>query len=489
MTNDMQMIGNYGCYADDNNVITFQAGGVGSNYHFDVDPEFNTAIPGSALSWLNVSGFNIAARGANNMQVEEITSDFKKNRLLPRLIDKQVKMLYGRGPAVYTQQIKDGKEKRVWVEQKQISSWLESWPDKGMETDYKSFSKAIIKNFYFFRDYFVKWRLNLGSMVGLPTQVVGLEIMENKHCRLATTRKDVAGDIIGYNDLKYVAVGKWGYGLTNYKFYPRFTVSDLNKIKYAGISHHREKSVGEYYGENETHVGTRGYIRGSNQTAGYINSFLKNSLAAKIHIIIPNAWINSRRQQITSLCQENKKRAAEHRELLKYNGIEIGTEFKESTLLEYMRLELRKISTYLSGEDNQGKAYASISFKNSSGEEERWKIETVDLKYKEYITALIDYDKRADEAMLSAVGLDSSISSVSKDGVISKSGADVFYNYLIYLLSLTPDDETCSEPFNMAVKINFPALYEQGFRIGYYRETPSRQEEITVDNRLQNQQS
>ncbi|MDR2917626.1 MAG: hypothetical protein LBV74_22775 [Tannerella sp.] len=489
MTNDMQTVGNFGCYVDDNNVISFQVGGARNSFNFDIDPEFNNTISAGILPWLNISGFNVASRGANNLQVETITSDFNNNRLLPRLINKQVNMLYGLGPAVYKQDIVDGKKKKVWFEQPQIMSWLESWPDKGMEMDYKSFSKAIIKNFYYFRDFFVKWRMNMGSVIGLPVQVVGLEIMENKHCRLATTRKDVANDIIGYNDLKFVAVGKWGYGISNYKFYPRFTLGDLEKIKYAGVSHHREKSVGEFYGVNETHVGTQSYIRGSNQTAGYINSFLKNSLAAKIHIIIPDAWIKSKRLQITSLCQENKKRESESKELLKYNGIEIGSEFKESTLLAYIRLELRKISSYLTGEANQGKAYSSISFKNSNGEEERWKIETVDLKYKEYITSLIEYDKRADEAMLSAVGLDSSISSVSKDGVISKSGADVFYNYLIYLMSLTPDDETCSEPFNMAIKINFPTLYAQGFRIGFYRETPSRQEDTSVDNRLQNQQS
>jgi hypothetical protein len=299
--------------------------------------EFNRTLSASApLTWLNVSGFNIAARGSGNLQAEEITSDFKKNRLLPRLISKQVNMLYGLGPAVYTQAIVSGKEQKVWVEQPQIMSRLESWTDKGMENDYKSFAKAAIKNFYFFRDFFVKWRMNTGSIAGLPSGVAGLEMMEDKNCRLATARKDVANDITGYNDLKFVAVGKWGYGITNYKFYPRFTLSDSDKIRYAGISHHREKSVGEYYGENETHAGTRGYIRGSNQT--------------------------------------------------------------------------------------------------------------------------------------------------------SKSGADVFYNYLIYLMSLTPDDETCSEPFNMAVRINFPELYAQGFRIGFYRETPSRQEEVPVNNRLQNQQ-
>ena len=117
------------------------------------------------------------------------------------------------------------------------------------------------------------------------------------------------------------------------------------------------------------------------------------------------------------------------------------------------------------------------------------KFEVLDLKYKEYIDALITYDKRADEVLLSSVGLDSSISSVSKDGVISKSGADVYYNYLIYLMSLTPDDEICSEPFNMAIRINFPELYKQGYRFGFYRETPSRQEEVTPNERLNKQQS
>lgn len=90
--------------------------------------------------------------------------------------------------------------------------------------------------------------------------------------------------------------------------------------------------------------------------------------------------------------------------------------------------------------------------------------------------------------MLSSVGLDSSISSVSKDGVISKSGSDAYYNYLIYLLQLAPEDEIVCEPFNQAIRINFPELYEQGYRIGFYREIPSRQEDVSPSNRLNNQQ-
>jgi len=154
-----------------------------------------------------------------------------------------------------------------------------------------------------------------------------------------------------------------------------------------------------------------------------------------------------------------------------------------------MRLELRKIGDYLSGAENQGKAYSSISFMDASGHEQQWKIETIDLKYKEYIDSLIAYDKRTEEALLSSVGLDASISAVSKDGVISKSGSDSYYNYLIYIMSLTPEDEICAEPFNIALKLNFPHLYKQGYRIGFYREVPQRQEDISSKDRLNNQQA
>ena len=154
-----------------------------------------------------------------------------------------------------------------------------------------------------------------------------------------------------------------------------------------------------------------------------------------------------------------------------------------------MRLELRKIGNYLSGADNQGKAYSSISFTDSSGNEQQWKIETIDLKYKEYIEALISYDKRAEEALLSSVGLDASISAVGKDGVISKSGSDAYYNYLIYIMSLTPEDEICAEPFNLTLRLNFPHLWKQGYRIGFYREVPQRQEDISPKDRLNKQQA
>lgn len=489
MNDRIELYGNAGNYIADGNVLSFQIG--------EGQQLFNTAgmlMPQENRSylhehqWLSVNGYQVCMRGVNNNLCDEVTTEIKQNRLLPRLYSKEIKMLYGNGPCAYMQTVEGGKMKREYTALPAWDEWLNSWQERGMETSAQEFAKTNIKNFYYFGDFFCKFRFARGKRLGMMP-VAGIEPLENKHCRLATTRQDIAYEQISYSDFHHIAVGRWSYGLGNYKIYPKFALSEVDNYLYAAVSHHREKSVDEFYGVNETHQGARPYILGSNSTATYINSFLRNSLAAKIHIVIPNAWVVSKRSQLTKLCEENKLRKSKDKDLVKYNGIEIGTEYRESLLVEYMRLELRKIGDYLSGAENQGKAYSSISFMDASGHEQQWKIETIDLKYKEYIDSLIAYDKRTEEALLSSVGLDASISAVSKDGVISKSGSDSYYNYLIYIMSLTPEDEICAEPFNIALKLNFPELYKQGYRIGFYREVPQRQEDISPKDRLNNQQA
>lgn len=489
MNDRIELYGNAGNYIADGNVLSFQIG--------EGQQLFNTAgmlIPQENRSylhehqWLSVNGYQVCMRGVNNNLCDEVTTEIKQNRLLPRLYSKEIKMLYGNGPCAYMQTVEGGKMKREYTALPAWDEWLNTWQERGMETTAQEFAKTNIKNFYYFGDFFCKFRFARGKRLGMMP-VAGMESVENKHCRLATTRQDIAYEQISYSDFHHIAVGRWSYGLGNYKIYPKFALSEVDNYLYAAVSHHREKSVDEFYGVNETHQGARPYILGSNSTATYINSFLRNSLAAKIHIVIPNAWVVSKRSQLTKLCEENKLRKSKDKDLVKYNGIEIGTEYRESLLVEYMRLELRKIGDYLSGAENQGKAYSSISFMDASGHEQQWKIETIDLKYKEYIDSLIAYDKRTEEALLSSVGLDASISAVSKDGVISKSGSDSYYNYLIYIMSLTPEDEICAEPFNIALKLNFPELYKQGYRIGFYREVPQRQEDISPKDRLNNQQA
>ena len=113
-------------------------------------------------------------------------------------------------------------------------------------------------------------------------------------------------------------------------------------------------------------------------------------------------------------------------ELLKYNGIDIGTDFKESCMVRYVRDEVRKFSSYQSGADIQGIGFSSISFMDAQGHEQSWKVETIVLNYKDKNESLFSYVKRTEQALLSSVVLDAAISAVDKDGVISKCGSDTY---------------------------------------------------------------
>lgn len=487
---DSYMYGNLGAYVDENNIISFQ---MGSNPSGVLDEGFDNAsnlLTTNQQIWLSANGYQVAARGINNLLVEEIERDIEANRLLPRLYNKQMTILYGEGPMLYKKSIVNNQVIKEWQENQKVQSQLNSWMLNGMEQNNSDFCKTNIKNYYYFRDYFVKARMSLGNSIG-KQPIAGLEALENKDCRLATSRIDAATNLISYRDLRYVTVGRWLHGGSQFAVYPRFDIRDVSRYNFAAVSHHREKSVGDYYGNNETHQGTNAYIRGANKSANYINSFLKNSLAAKVHVIIPDSYVESRRMQIRNLCQENKSRESKNQAALLFNGIDVGTEYKESTLIRFINNELKKLSGYLSGEENQGKAFASYSYRVGQGkEEDRWKIETIDLKYKEYIESLITYDRRADEVITTSVGFDASVSGISKEGIISKSGSDLYYNYLIYLLSLTHDDEKCCEPLNeILLQCNFPELYNQGYRFGFFRQVPQRQENVEPANRLNQKQA
>lgn len=480
----IQQVGSRGVYLDNGNFFSFEINGVNVSSHQEEQPDRVNSISRGIL--LGFEGFSIYSRGLDNLAVERQEKDIKANRLLPGLIRKQCAFLYGKGPRVYIQRGSD-ESTREWVDEPIIYNWLESWQDNGMEFDYKHFAKSIIKNFYFFRDFFVRWRFSLDSTVAGVPRVAGLEALDNSSCRLATPLRPMPGIKLEYSDFDSVAYGDFTFGAMNaMKQYPLWRISDVGTYREAAVSHHREPAPGEFYGMNEMYEGIARHLQISNDIPEYIDSFLNNSLAAKVHVIIPDAWVSAKREMIARLCEENEQRQSEGKDLFTLDGIELGTTFSESYVVQYVQNELRKVASYLSGKNNQGKAYASTSFMDGA-QEQRWRIESVDLRYKEYLEGLTSVDKRVDEVLLSSTGMDSSITAVAKPGMISKSGSDTLYNYILYVLTLTGDDEICSEPFNRAIKINFPELYRQGYRIGYYRQLPEKQEETTPEDRIQNQ--
>jgi len=493
----VQNYGNLGVYVGEQNVISFQLGD-GTPWHerksgtSDDEDWGTTPLIGDSPLMLQMNGYRILARGTDNRLPNEIEQMIHTNRILPGLLDKQINILNGKGLMPYIPKFEKKKLVREWQECNELTDWLDSWVDNGMDS-HQQFAESLIRRYYFFEDFFVKWRFNRSRRIG-SKPVAGMELIDNKRARLATRRQvDPLHEDLEYRDFKSVFVGNWNAGVDyRFKRYDMLNMKNPYSHKVA-VSHHRNEAVGHHYGLNKFFEGTKPWLKGTNKTPLYINSYLENSFGSNVHVIIPAAWLDLKRDMLERLCEDNEKLQEAGEPLVnirdKVTGetITLGTEYKEQYLIQYTNMEVKKLSKYLSGTKNQGKIFVSNSFQNGEKEEVRWKIEVIDLKYKEYINSLISYDKRADEVLTTSKGIDSSISSISKDGIISKSGSDLYYNYLIYLHNLSIPERICSEPFNMAIRINFPHLYKQGFRLGFYNDAPQRLEDTPPEDRLQSQ--
>jgi hypothetical protein len=502
MSSDYKNLGKVGYIKDGTDVYTFQIGSAAlpTDPSLVIDPNNNMPM-GPIL--LHVDNHSVLIKGPLNNNDDVIEGLFEQNRLIPELIEKQVRIIYGKGPHVYKAVFEKNKKVRQWETNAIIESWLDSFEDYGLDK-YQDTAKKLCRRFYYFEEFYTKMIMRATRLFDatqrvafkLDVPIVGFELVENKRCRLASSKNiDVFGDDLEEKDFQFVFVGNWTYGMRRaFKKYRKLNRNNLlnNAV---GITHHKNDAVGKIYGINKFFEGIKDWILGSNLTPKNINSFIRNSIAAKIHIVVPNEWCDLKRDMLTKYCDINKKRHTddETAELIKIKLIdgsymELGTEFHEGLFAKYFKNEVEKCVRFLSGAENQGKAHATISFKDESGNDTQWKFEPIDLKYKEYVTSLIDYDKRADDVLIASKGLPANISNIDKDGVISKSGADLYYNYLIYLHTLTLAEEIIMQPFNLALKINFPELYAQGYRIGFYNDIPQKQEDTAPANRLNKQE-
>ena len=67
----------------------------------------------------------------HNLYPQQVFSVTSENKLLPEVIQKQVKLLFGKGPRLYREEIggegKKQRRARIPVQNPEIDGWLESW--------------------------------------------------------------------------------------------------------------------------------------------------------------------------------------------------------------------------------------------------------------------------------------------------------------------------------------------------------------------------
>lgn len=490
----------FGTFSGHGYALTYQIGDAVPEASLSGDGRGSVANGQAALSARRMGGYFYWPAGANNDDPDVCAALIKGNRLLPSLIEKQVAILYGTGPMLFREETgDDGTVSRVYLQDPEIQSWLESWRRNGLPDSYREYLIKCIRSYYYSEGIFSQWYLTKGVMarVAGTLPVAGLKHVSELKARLATATDISLRTDVEQSDFNFVLVGNWARttSTSNFKVYPKF--NPVKPLAFNGaISYSRNADYdSDIYASNVFFNGVREWIVGCNATPSYINSFLENALSARHHIIIPNAWYNAKKDALEDLCQMNAEKKADgcrDDELvtIKVGGktLEIGTEYSEALLDRYVNLELENLTSFLAGRGkNQGKTYATRSFMNENGDIEQWKIEEIPQKYKEYIEALISVDKRADMVLLSAKGIDPSISNITSDGTISKSGSDAYYNYIIYLTQQAiPDSVVCSD-LNEAIALNFPEKYAQGIRIGFHRPNVQRQEDVSPADRMANQ--
>lgn len=430
----------------------------------------------------------------HNLYPQEVYATINEHKLIPQLLQKQVSFLLGKGIRLFQEQIlgdtaKPETRKRVrvpWFDS-QIENWVNSWEDKGYQS-VMEYTKKLAYDYYLVKTCASKYNFNKGRRIGQPASIDALSYIGADSARPATTGNFVVNRI-KMEDCNYIIVGDWlNISTQDYEVYPKF--DPRNPFKYpVAIAFNSEISFSNLvYAYNDWFKGVQEYIKASNLAPKYKNSYLKNALNNHVHCIIPGTWVIQQKTILENICNANIQGDEAVPLTVEYKGVKLVDDkgmpyrFFESMVDDLINNELKKITSCMTGEGkNQGKLYATVKWG-----EDGWKFEDFPGDFKEFFDTITSNDKRSDQVVLASLGIPGAITGVDKEGVISLAGADVYYNYLLYVSTLTFDEYFVLKELNRAMHINFPYAKQLGLKFGFWIDIPAKQQETTPSDRLGN---
>lgn len=424
----------------------------------------------------------------HNLYPQEIYAAVSENKLLPEVIRKQRKFLFGKGPRLHREIIKgegeDAKRARIPWEDQAIWRWLESWEDRGYP-HYWEYLNCLSNDYYHVETCNSQYNFNTSRRINGRLPIDALTYVGSDEARLAAKGPKQLNKRIKDSDCKYVITGDWmNISASDYEVFHRFEPG--NPLKYnTAIAFNYDKTFTKWvYAYNSWYKGLKEYLRASELSPKYLNSYLKNALNAHIHVQIPGTWYEAQKGILQQICSDNLINMDAPIQK-SYRGVELINEqgqpvpFYEGMMDQLISCELRRITALMSGEGkNQGKLYATTKWG-----EEGWVFEEFPGKFKDFFDTVIKYDERADKVIVAGKGVPSSISNVDGAGIISKSGSESWYNYLLYVMTLTLDEYFILKELNRAIHINFPYAKEQGIKLGFWIDIPSKLSDTTVSER------
>lgn len=404
-----------------------------------------------------MAGARLVPYGANNDLPVQIRKIMDKNNLAPGILEREMGLLYGQGPALYKLTYTDGYMMREYLEDPDIQAWLDSW-------DYRRFIDMAMVEFKYLKGVFVKHIRNRGPRIGEGGKIKRLQVVPGTDARLEWPADPLPKRL---ENVSRIFIGDFENhclhsGMTPYPVYRR-----TDPFRYGvSMSYHNKYSFGRNFYSTPAYFGSLSWMMRSSDIPEVLAYLSENGITSAFHIHVPAKYWEDKREK------------------LEKNNPTLD-DAKIEGMLEEAKTELfTKIARVLTGKKNAGKFIETTDFYDEDGNLCQWKIEAIDQKVKDFIEAQLKISEKADSAITSGMGLHPSLSNIVLSGRMS-GGSEMLYALKLYMASDTSiPEEVIFEAINDTIAVNFPN--KKGIRMGFYHHTVMREENVAPEKRVVN---
>lgn len=452
MNTSVRRSGNIGVMETRHGFMSFEVGQ--SFTGFSGSSSFSFSAPKRwGETYVRIGDYDIIPMGENNAIPQEIRDILDEAYHGEGILGKIQGLQWGEGPRLYEEvEAEDGTLTRKWRVDKDVMDWLDSF--NGMEQMMRchvDFTHGL--------GYFIKVYRNRGPRVGRPAQVSRIE-----HVMVKNARYEYPGDNVDYP--KRIVVGT--FPNPDIRYMAAYNIWDHTdpfannvSMKYQSLY-----SFCKDFYSTPRYFGALNWMKLSNSIAPLLANYNTNASAVSFHIESPQEYWDALSERIKKDCE------------LK------GIAYKDKMLEDAKDAAFAKFSEVMSGVENVGKFLHTQSFYSDEGREfTGWKVTPIDKKIKDYVEAQIKIADKGESAATSGFGLPPSLSNIIIDGKLN-SGSELLYALKGYFATETFIPEMILfEPWNRALKINFP---DKNLKFGFYRTIIQTESNVTSSNRMKN---
>lgn len=412
------------------------------------------------LDWVNkdnhVGQWLIKPFGDHNDLPKDIQRVIQNSSHAPGEIKRKVFLLWGKGPKLYKEELKDNELVRTWVEDSDINAWLKKW-------NYEKYLLQCANEYMHMESFFSKVHTNKGyTRFGKKPMISKLELSQIDRTRFVTR--------IGSNSSKatHAIVSDFSFekitDLMDLSVYELFDeenpFAENTKIHYSNF----DTFCQDYYTVPDIY-GALEWIRRSNASPLILKALSKNGINPSYHIESPQAFWDGIETKLRQNCRDRNK------------------PYKNQMLKDYEQEILKGISKTLSSDKNHGKFWHSKKTFEVNGTnliEHGWTITEIPQNVKGYVETQILISDHASKKTNSAIGLNPALGGTGTDTKVN-SGGEQHYALQNYLTTQNdvPEMIVC-EMMNYALKFNFP---DKDLKMGFYHISPKKLQDVTPSER------